>query len=182
LWLKSVATQFSKQSIGRSHVLPCYGVSIDLLPLKSSPIFHTFIEGSSKIILFKKAGFIMKIPDVKREKLNYDDEITLHQGLAGWCKSDWSCLKGYGILTNKRFIFTMPSAAVGISKAVSKIFKHFAEGGFEAEIPYESIENISEGRYGIRKALIIETKDGSTYKFAVNNYNIWADIISEHML
>jgi len=136
----------------------------------------------TKIILFKKGGFIMKMQDVKREKLNYDDEIILHRGLASWCKSDWSCLKGYGILTNKRFIFTMPSAAVNISKAVSKIFKHFAEGGFEAEIPYERIKNLSEGRYGIRKALIIETKDGSTYKFAVNNFNIWVDIISEHIL
>jgi hypothetical protein len=76
----------------------------------------------------------------------------------------------------------MPSAAVAISKAVSKIFKHFAEGGLEAEIPYERIKNLSEGRYGVRKALIIETKDGSTYKFAVNNYNVWADIISEHMV
>jgi hypothetical protein len=166
----------------KRHVPLYFEVSIDLLPLNSSPIFHTFIEIYSKIILFKKGGFIMKIPDVKREKLNHDNETTLHQGLASWCKSDWSCLKGYGILTNKRFIFTMPRAAVDISKAVSKIFRHFAEGGFEAEIPYESIENISEGRYGIRKALIIETKDGSTYKFAVNNYNIWADIISEHIL
>jgi hypothetical protein len=122
----------------------------------------------------------MKIPGVERKIMNSADEITLHKGLASWCKSDWSCLKGYGILTNKRFIFTMPSVAVSISKAVSKIFKHFAEGGFEVAIPYERIENVTEGRYGSRKALIIETEDGTTYKFAVNNYKIWAAIISEH--
>jgi hypothetical protein len=119
--------------------------------------------------------------DIKIEKQDNNGEIMLHRGMASWNKGYSSRLNGFGTLTNKRFIFTMPPIAKIISIGVSKVFKQFAEGGIEIEIPYDRIKNISQGKYLLGKILVIETKDGLIYKFAVMNYNKWANIISKYI-
>lgn len=109
---------------------------------------------------------------------NPDDlhEIILHRGLVRWRKGDWAVLKGFGVLTDRRFVFTMPAAA----KLICVLLK-FADQRYEIEIPYDSIKNVSESRFGLSKALLIETRDGSIYTFAVNNYDKWAGLISKYV-
>lgn len=110
-------------------------------------------------------------------------ETKLYSGRISWCRSEYSVLKGYGIVTDKSFRFDMPKIAKIMTVIFFKRFSAaFADGKYEITIPYTDIKNVAQGKYGFRKALVIETKDGSTYKFAVNNYNRWADIISERMI
>ncbi|PTQ85488.1 hypothetical protein C8U37_104125 [Trichococcus patagoniensis] len=109
-------------------------------------------------------------------------EITLYSGRMSWCRSERSALDGYGFLTDKQLRFDMPE----VSKIMTKIFfkpfsKAFEDGIYDIAIPYDDIQSVSPGTYGLRKALVIERKDGTLLKFAVNHYDRWEQAILKRM-
>lgn len=109
-------------------------------------------------------------------------EVTLYSGRMSWCRSERAALDGFGFLTDKHLRFDMPEIAKVMTKIFFKPFsKAFADGIYDIAIPYDDIRSVRPGTYGLRKALIIETKDGTRFKFAVNNYDRWEQVIRKRM-
>lgn len=119
--------------------------------------------------MFKKTGDI-------------SGEVTLISGRMSWCRSDWAALDGFGYVTDKHFRFDMPEIAKVMARLFFKPFsKAFADGIYAIDIPYADIRSVRQGTYGLRKALVIERKDGTLFKFAVNNYDAWEKAIRKRM-
>ena len=109
-------------------------------------------------------------------------EATLYSGRMSWCRSEQSALDGFGFLTDKQLRFDMPEIAKIMTKIFFKPFsKAFADGIYDIAIPYDDIRSVRPGTYGLRKALIIERKNGTLFKFAVNNYDAWEKAILKRM-
>lgn len=109
-------------------------------------------------------------------------EVTLYSGRMSWCRSEQSALDGFGFLTDKQLRFDMPEIAKIMTKILFKPFsKAFADGIYDIAIPYDDIRSVRPSTYGLRKALIIERKDGTLFKFAVNHYDTWEQAILKRM-
>lgn len=117
-----------------------------------------------------------------KKKGDRSGEVTLISGRMSWCRSDWAALDGFGFVTDKHFRFDMPEIAKIITRIFFKPFsKAFADGVYDIAIPYDDIGSIRQGTYGLRKALIIERKDGTLLKFAISNYDAWEKAIRKRM-
>ncbi|CZQ99039.1 hypothetical protein [Trichococcus ilyis] len=109
-------------------------------------------------------------------------EVTLYSGRMSWCRSEQAALDGYGFLTDKQLRFDMPEIAKLMTKIFFKPFSNaFADGVYDIAIPCDDIKSVSPGTYGFRKALVIERKDGTRYKFAVNHYDRWEQAVLKRM-
>lgn len=102
------------------------------------------------------------------------EERILRQGRANLIVGKWFVDSGLGVLTNKRF---------GYFRArLSKILAMSARGGsvnlaqeeYAFDILLSEIASLSRGRHGLSKSiLVITTKNGQQYKFAVIKYREW---------
>jgi hypothetical protein len=93
------------------------------------------------------------------------------EGLANRVKSTFNVQNGRGILTNRRFIYSRHklSKIIAIGALVN-----LTQGDYEFEMPLEDIKSISRGKQGFsNNVLVIETKAGEVYKFAVTKYLEW---------
>ena len=99
------------------------------------------------------------------------EEKIVMEGLANRVKSTFNVQNGRGILTNRRFIYSRHklSKIIAIGALVN-----LTQGEYESEIPLEDIKGISRGKQGFSSnVLVIETKSGEVYKFAVTKYLEW---------
>lgn len=99
-----------------------------------------------------------------------EPETILMKGLCNRVKSVLSVQNGNAILTNRRFIYLKHSLAKTI---VVGALINFTKGNYDFDIPLSEISNIEDGRQGISKTIIINTKDGTRYNFYVTNREEW---------
>lgn len=108
-------------------------------------------------------------------KINKNDshnlpETIIMKGLCNRVKSPLFVQNGNAILTNQRFIYLKHSLA---KTMVIGAFVNLTKGSYEFEIPLSDITNIEDGRQGISKTIIINTKNGERYNFYVTNREEW---------
>ena len=98
-------------------------------------------------------------------------EKIVMEGLCNHIKGTFNVQNGRGILTNQRFIYSRHklSKIIAIGALVN-----LTQGDYEFEIPISDIKGISRGKQGLSSnVLVIETKSGDSYKFAVAKYIEW---------
>ena len=101
---------------------------------------------------------------------NRESETILMKGLCNRVKSTLFVQNGNAILTNKRFIYLKHSLAKTL---VIGAFVNLTKGSYDFDIPLSNISSIEDGRQGISKTIIINTKDGEKYNFYVTNREEW---------
>lgn len=97
-------------------------------------------------------------------------EIILMKGLCNRVKSPLFVQNGNAILTNRRFIYLRHSLAKTIAIG---LFINLTEGSYDFDILLSNISGIEDGRQGISKTIIINTKNGEKYNFYVTNREEW---------
>lgn len=98
-------------------------------------------------------------------------EKIIMEGLCNRVKSTFNVQNGRGILTNQRFIYSRHklSKIIAIGALVN-----LTQGDYEFEIPISDINSFTRGKQGFSSnVLVIETKSGVSYKFAVTKYIEW---------
>ncbi|SDZ04585.1 hypothetical protein SAMN05660462_01649 [Proteiniborus ethanoligenes] len=99
------------------------------------------------------------------------EEKIIMQGIANRVKSTFNVQNGYGILTNQRFIYSKHSLA---KIALIGVLVNLTKGDYEFDIPLSEIKEITRGKQGISKnVLVITKKNDETFKFAVTKYIEW---------
>ena len=99
------------------------------------------------------------------------EEKIIMEGLANRIKSKLYVQNGHGILTNQRFIYSKHSLA---KIATMGILVNLTKGDYEFDIPISGIKEITRGKHGFSKnVLVVTKKDGEAYKFAVTKYIEW---------
>jgi hypothetical protein len=98
-------------------------------------------------------------------------EKIIIEGLANWIKSTFNVQNGRGMLTSQRFIYSRHK--IGTILAIGA-FANLTQGDYEFDIPVSEIKAVSRGKQGLSSnVLVIETKKGDTYKFAVTKFLEW---------
>lgn len=97
-------------------------------------------------------------------------EQVIMKGLCNRVKNKINVENGKGILTNKRFIYTKHSLG---KIMVMGLAVNLTEGTFDFDIPLDNIESIEDGRHGVSKTIIINTKDGERYNFCFTKREEW---------
>ena len=99
------------------------------------------------------------------------EEKIIMEGLANRVKSKFNVQNGRGILTNRRFIYSRHK----LSKILAiGVLVNLTQGDYEFDIPVSEIKSVSQGKQGLsNNVLVIETKNGELYKFAVAKYLKW---------
>ena len=98
-------------------------------------------------------------------------EKILMEGLANRVKGIFNVQNGRGMLTNQRFIYSRHK--IGTILAIGA-FANLTHGDYEFDIPVSEIKDVSRGKQGFSSnVLVIETKKGESYKFAVTKYLEW---------
>lgn len=95
-----------------------------------------------------------------------EPETILMKGICNRVKSTLFVENGSAILTNKRFIYLKHSLA---KTMVIGAFVNFTKGSYDFDIPLADISSMEDGRQGISKTIIINTKNGEKYNFYVAN-------------
>lgn len=101
---------------------------------------------------------------------NDDQEIIIMKGLCNRVKNPLFVQNGNAILTNKRFIYLKHSLAKTLAIGT---FINLTKGSYDFDIPLADVSSIEDGRQGISKTIIINTKDGQKYNFYVTNHEEW---------
>ena len=98
-------------------------------------------------------------------------EKIVKEGLTNLVKSTFNVQNGRGMLTNHRFIYSRHK----LSKIIAiGVLVNLTQGDYEFDIPISDIKNVSRGKQGFSSnILVIETKGGESYKFAVTKYLEW---------
>ena len=97
-------------------------------------------------------------------------EVIIMKGLCNRVKNPLLVQNGNALLTNKRFVYLKHSLA---KIMVIGALVNLTKGSFDFDIPLENIASIEDGRQGISKTIIINTKDGERYNFYVTNREEW---------
>ncbi|MFS0781912.1 hypothetical protein [Bacillus sp. 1P06AnD] len=99
------------------------------------------------------------------------EEKILMEGLCNRVKNPFYVQNGHGMLTNERFIYSKHSLAKTVAIG---LFVNLTKGSYEFEIPISEIDSVTRGRQGLSNSVIvINTKKGESYKFAVTKYMEW---------
>ena len=122
-------------------------------------------ELSSDSLFCNKCG-----EKIKKEHENNKSEKIIMQGLCNRVKSPIFVQNGNAILTNHRFIYLKHSLAKTMAIGA---FVNLTKGSYDFDIPLSNISNIEDGRQGISKTIIINTKDGKRYNFYMTNREEW---------
>lgn len=122
-------------------------------------------ELSSDFLFCNKCG-----AKIDKEVNSNEPKIIIMKGLCNRVKSPLFVQNGNAILTNHRFIYLKHSMAKAI--AIGALI-NFTKGSYDFDIPLSNISNIEDGRQGISKTIIFNTKDGKRYNFYVTNHEEW---------
>ena len=121
--------------------------------------------------LLQESLFCSKCGEKVNKKIsNHESETIIMKGLCNRVKSPLLVQNGNAILTNQRFIYLKHSLA---KTMVIGAFVNLTKGSYDFDIPLSNISNIEDGRQGISKTIIINTKDGERYNFYVTNREEW---------
>ena len=101
---------------------------------------------------------------------NTSQETILMKGLCNRVKSVMNVQNGNAILTNQRFIYLKHSLAKTL---VIGAFINLTKGSYDFDIPLSEIVSIEDGRQGISKTIIMNTKSGEKYNFYFTNREEW---------
>ena len=98
------------------------------------------------------------------------EEKIIMQGVCNRVKSAMNVQNGKAMLTNQRFIYLKHNvvATLAIGALVN-----LASGTYEFDIPLSDIESIEDGRQGVSKTIIINTKSGERYNFYFHKREEW---------
>lgn len=105
-------------------------------------------------------------------------EQIIMQGICNRVKSALNVQNGNAILTNKRFIYMRHSLA---KTFVMGAFINLTKGSYDFDIPLNNIKSIEDGRQGISKTIIINTKDGEQYNFYFTKREEWKIILQNYI-
>ena len=97
-------------------------------------------------------------------------ETIIMEGLCNRVKSALFVENRSAILTNKRFVYLKHSLA---KTMVIGALVNLTKGSYDFDIPLANILNIEDGRQGISKTIVINTKDGERYNFYVTKREEW---------
>lgn len=97
-------------------------------------------------------------------------EQILMKGLCNRVKSPLFVQNGNAMLTNKRFIYLKHSIAKTLAIGA---FINLTKGSYDFDIPVDDILSLEDGRQGISKTIIINTKNGERYNFYFTNREEW---------
>lgn len=99
------------------------------------------------------------------------EEKVLIDGLANRIKGAMNVQNGHGTLTNARFIYSKH----GLGKILAMgALVNLTKGAYEFEIPILDIQSVSRGKHGLSSSiLVLETRSGEVYRFAVTKYEEW---------
>ena len=115
-------------------------------------------------------GTSIEVTSSTHNEKNDESEVIIMKGLCNRVKSPLLVQNGNALLTNKRFVYLKHSLA---KIMVIGAFVNLTKGSFDFDIPLENISSIEDGRQGISKTIIINTKDGEQYNFYVTNREEW---------
>lgn len=101
---------------------------------------------------------------------NEELEEVLMSGLCNRVKNILFVQNGKAMLTNKRFIYLKHSLA---KIAAIGVLVNLTEGSYDFDIPLNEIQSIEDGRQGLSKTIIINTKKGEKYNFYVTKREEW---------
>lgn len=90
---------------------------------------------------------------------NSEAEFTIKSGNCTWVKSPIAAQNGKGILTNKRFIYKKGM----LGNLDSSVYNFLSGSKADFEIPLDQLAGVREGRHGVVKNLILQTKSGQEY-------------------
>lgn len=99
-----------------------------------------------------------------------DLEEVLMTGICNRVKNPLFVQNGKAMLTNKRFVYLKHSLA---KIAAIGVLINLTEGSFDFDIPLNEIQSIEDGRQGISKTIIINTKKGERYNFYFTKREQW---------
>ncbi len=99
-----------------------------------------------------------------------DQEIVIKEGLCNRVKSKLFVENGYGLITNKRFIYNKHSFGKIL---VMGVFVNATKGSFDFEIKLNDISNLKDGKQGVSKTIIICTSAGEEYNFYFTDRQKW---------
>jgi len=97
-------------------------------------------------------------------------ETVIMRGLCNRVKSPLFVQNGNAMLTNYRFIYLKHSIAKTLTIGA---FVNLTKGSYDFDIPLKNIANIEDGRQGISKTIVINTKNGERYNFYFTNREEW---------
>lgn len=118
---------------------------------------------SDKATTCPHCGYPINIPNETEEKI-------VMSGVCNRVKSALFVQNGSAILTNKRFIYMKHSLP---KTFVLGAFVNLTKGDFDFDIQLGSIASIEDGRQGISKTIVINTKDGDRYNFYFTKREEW---------
>lgn len=118
---------------------------------------------SDKAITCPHCGYPINAPNEKKETI-------IMSGVCNRVKSTLFVQNGSAMLTNKRFIYMKHSLP---KTFVLGAFVNLTKGDFDFDIQLESIASIEDGRQGISKTIVINTKDGERYNFYFAKREEW---------
>lgn len=118
-------------------------------------------------------------PDIqKRESpLNQPERVIMH-GLCNRVKSALYVQNGKALLTSHRFVYLKHSFAKILAIGV---LVNLTSGDFDFDIPLSAIQSIEDGRQGVSKTIIINTKSGERYNFYFTKREEWKIAIQSAM-
>lgn len=106
--------------------------------------------------------------NIKQDK--NEGEIILMQGLCNRVKNPIFVQNGNAMLTNKRFIYLKHNIAKTFAMGA---LVNLTKGSYDFDIPLTNISSIEDGRQGLSKTIIINTKNGEKYNFYVTKREEW---------
>jgi hypothetical protein len=107
---------------------------------------------------------------LKSESTLNQPEKVIMQGLCNRVKSKLYVQNGKAMLTNHRFIYLKHSFAKILAIG---FFVNLTSGDIDFDIPLTEIQSLEDGRQGVSKTIIINTKSGERYNFYFTRREEW---------
>lgn len=133
---------------------------------------------SEDLYFCSKCGAKVESEVQKTESPLNQPEKVIMEGLCNRVKNKLYVQNGKALLTNHRFIYLkhtlIKTIAVGI-------LVNLTSGDFDFDIPLTEILSIEDGRQGLSKTIIINTKSGEMYNFYFTKREEWKIAIQSAM-
>lgn len=110
-----------------------------------------------------ESGNVMQAKDNGGEKV-------LMKGLCNRVKNPLFVQNGKAILTNRRLIYFKHGA---LETFTIGLLVNLTEGNFDFDILLKDVLSIEDGRQGVSKTIIVNTRSGEKYNFYFTNREEW---------
>ena len=97
-------------------------------------------------------------------------EQIIMKGICNRVKNPLYVQNGNAMLTNKRFIYLKHNIA---KTMLIGLWVNITKGSYDFDIPIEDIVSIEDGRQGLSKTIIINTRSGEQYNFYFSKREEW---------